>query len=34
MNAPMLIETMIISGSFFTITMAIVLSIIILEHKD
>lgn len=34
MNDPMLIETMIISGSFFTIAMAIVLSIIILEHND
>jgi len=34
MHDPMLIETMFISGSFFTIAMAIVLAIIVLERND
>lgn len=34
MHDPMLIETMLITGSFFTIAMAIVLSIILLERND
>lgn len=34
MNDSMLIETVIITGSFFTIAMALVLSIILLERND
>lgn len=34
MNDPMFVETVIITGSFFTIAMAIVLSVMLLERND